>query len=296
MKNYLLVSILVLSINSHALIDIKRGSENRSEKVIEVGSKTIISGAKDYLNGENVFLGSAYTPANQFSYKMILNSKSDTVYFVDSDQFKNNENEQRVLDLYEQAGGTCSAYAINNFLHQWKLNNSKPETKIAEKLKDEEGRTQILAEAIHEYYLNLKRQYSINGILNGFGKKMGFKCTKASFDNVDALKEMMIEKLDLNVPLLISFNIGPSMYNGPFQIKDYKNLNKEIDQRLWLPRKVGERNSGGHSIVIADYFEYKKKTYLVVIDSDWTEPRLWDLDEVLTLKTAIDEIELITCK
>jgi hypothetical protein len=106
----------------------------------------------------------------------------------------------------------------------------------------------------------------------------------------------VLAQLKTGLPVLFSFNIGPNMYSAPFSIQMAGQKNVELDNRLWIPRKTGERNSGGHSVVAAGSFELNNKTYLVMIDSDWSEPRIWDMDSFLNDKTALGEVEFVSCK
>jgi hypothetical protein len=76
----------------------------------------------------------------------------------------------------------------------------------------------------------------------------------------------------------------------------YGQKNAELDSRLWIPRKIGQRNSGGHSIIAVGSFDLNQKTYLLMLDSDWSEPRIWDMDSFLNDKTALDEVEFVSCK
>jgi hypothetical protein len=68
-----------------------------------------------------------------------------------------------------------------------------------------------------------------------------------------------------------------------------------LDGRLWLPRKTGERNSGGHSVVAVAAFEALGKKRLLMLDSDWAEPRIWDLELALGGRTDIGAIEFHSC-
>ena len=85
------------------------------------------------------------------------------------------------------------------------------------------------------------------------------------------------------------------MAQSPFALKLY-DQNSDLDNRLWIPRKSGERNNGGHSIVAAGAFELNNRTYLVMIDSDWSEPRVWDMDSFLNDRTVLNEIDFISCQ
>lgn len=262
---------------------------------IGVGSSVNLETEHKKLNGPSLFLGNVVKADGTSSYQMYLNQKSKTVYYIDSSNFRKNSKQQLILDSVEQAGGTCAAYAIDQFMIQTHLAGFAGTGELARVLSTEEGRSHLLATSINEYYLNINRRFSTRGILDGFGKKFGFNCKYLKPDNYDDLKEKMLSHLSTGSPVIVSFSIGPKMVNSPFALKMFDSIN-ELDERLWIPRKIGERNSGGHSIVAAASFEENNKTYLVMLDSDWSEPRIWDMDEYLNQKTDLTESEFVTCK
>jgi hypothetical protein len=208
----------------------------------------------------------------------------------------NKSSKQAILDPYEQMGGTCTGYAIFDFLAQINLSNFEGTKELSKILSNEEGRTQLLADSINQYYLIQSHRFSITGILNGYGKKFGFTCKNYKSDNYEKTKAYILKQLATGLPLIVSFNIGTKMAHSPFMMEKFQEPNGELDNRLWIPRKIGQRNNGGHSIVAAASFEVENKTYMVMIDSDWSEPRVWDMDSFLNDKTALSEIDFISCK
>ena len=96
-------------------------------------------------------------------------------------------------------------------------------------------------------------------------------------------------------PLLIDFNIGPDMVSSTYEVKDYENPTS-VDPRLWVPRQIGQRNAGGHVIVAAGSFISKGKKKLLILDSDWAEPRVWDLERYVARKSAYKEIGVHSCQ
>lgn len=266
---------------------------------VGIGSHVNLKSEDPKLNGPAIFIGSTVLPDGTNSYQMYLNEKSNKVFYILPDHFNrlNPGKQQKVLDSYEQAGGTCSAYAINNFLQQTNLTGFTGTGALEKLVKTEEGRTWLLADAINEYYLTLSHQYSLKGIMNKYGKKFGFKCNKLQTDSFEKASELLLSHVKIGYPVIVSFNIGPKMVKGPFSLEVYEQKDVKLDERLWIPRRTGERNSGGHSITAVGSFESNNKTYLVMLDSDWSEPRIWDLEEFLGHeKTALEEVEFITCK
>ena len=264
---------------------------------IGIGSIMNLTTEEKSLNGEAIFLGSTQLPGGERSYQMYLNKKSKKFFLVPGDLFaKVKATQQTVIDSYQQAGGTCSAYAIYNFLQQTNLAGHTGTGELKKILSTEEGRTFLLADAINEYYLTMSHRYSLRGILNKYGKSYGFTCKMMKTDSYEKAKASVLKQLATGLPVIFSYNIGPNMVKGPFAMEVYDNRGPALDERLWIPRRVGERNSGGHTIVAVGAFEFGEKTYLVMVDSDWSEPRVWDMDEYLNhKKTALDEVEFVSC-
>ena len=262
-----------------------------------IGSLVSLKASDHNLSGPAIFLGNAINPAGVSTFQMFLNIENSKIYFIESNQLSLQKiNFQTILDPYPQAGGTCTGYAIDDFLQQTNLSGFKGTNVLVNDLSTEEGRSNLLVDSINQYYLTLSHRYSINGIMNSYGKKYGFSCKSFKTDSYTKAKEDILKHLKLGLPVIFSFNIGPNMVNSPFELIAYGQVNPELDNRLWIPRKKGERNSGGHSIVASASFDFNNKSYLVMIDSDWSEPRIWDMDSFLNDKTALSEIEFVSCK
>ncbi|MGZ3727240.1 MAG: hypothetical protein ACXWQQ_15675 [Pseudobdellovibrio sp.] len=270
-------------------------AQSRGLYSVGVGSEVSIQSEDPELSGDSVFLGEAVQPDKSIVSELFLNKKSQKVFYVDAADIAGFAGKkQPLLNPYEQAGGTCTGYAINGFMQQMNLSGFKGNGSLADSLKDEKGRTTLLVDNINEYYLTPQHQYSIQGILNKYGRNYGFKCKTFKSDTYDKVKDKILDQLNSGQPVLIAFNIGPDMNNTPFPLVS-ETSHKKLDNRIWTPRKIGERNSGGHSIVLAASFDLDNKTYLITIDSDWSEPRVWDMESILNNHTALDEVEVTSC-
>lgn len=300
MKIKLAVALaLLLSIRAYSAVDFRIDSaQTTGNYAVGIGSEFVLKSDDKRLSGPAIFLGNAVHPAGDSSYQMFLLKDSKKVYYVDSAEFSKRftTKYQTVLDLYEQMGGTCTGYAIYDFLSQTNLAGFEGNGELSKMLSEEEGRTNLLVDAVNEYYLTSQHRYSINGVLNKYGKKFGFKCSTLKSDDYSKVKTKILSRLKEGFPVLVSFDIGPKMVKAPFAIEMSSQKNGVLDSRLWVPRKIGERNSGGHSIVAAASFEFLNKTYMVMIDSDWSEPRIWDMDAYLNQKTDLGAVEFTTCK
>ncbi|HEX7673702.1 MAG TPA: hypothetical protein VF412_06000 [Bdellovibrio sp.] len=242
-----------------------------------------------------ILLGELVNHDGTWNSLMVLDPSSATVSYVQATQSPTPpQGLQTVLKLYPQQGGTCTGYALDDYLLQLNLSGFTGSGDLAKDVSTEEGRTGLLADAINQYYLVLQHRFSILGIMNSYGKKYGFSCTKKTFDDLAKAQDYVKTAAQTGSPVLISFNVGMDMTNGPFKLQKSDSKDAE-DIRLWLPRRVGERNGGGHSVVAVGGFSVNQNDYLVMLDSDWDLPRVWDLHEALSDRTAIDEVEFYTC-
>lgn len=290
---------VLLSFSAFSAVDFKiQKSVETGPFSVAVGSEMALKSDDKRLTGPAVYLGSAIKPDGESSYQMFLMKNTKNIYYVETSEFNKRFTPkfQTIFDLYEQMGGTCTGYAIYDFLFQTNLAGFTGTGELSKTLSSEEGRTNLLVDAVNEYYLTPQHRYSINGIMNKYGKKFGFKCSTFKSEDYAKVKTKILGQIKSGFPVLVSFDIGPKMVKAPFALEMSEQKNGELDNRLWIPRKIGERNSGGHSIVAAASFEFENKTYLVMIDSDWSEPRVWDMDSYLNQKTDLGAVEFTICK
>lgn len=122
-----------------------------------------------------IFLGQLVNHDGSFNSLMTFDPVSTTVNFISASHFLAPlANTQNVLKLYQQQGGTCTGYAIDDFILQNHISGVVGNEQFTSALADEEGRTSLLADAINQYYLVLQHRFSIQGILNGYSKDYGF--------------------------------------------------------------------------------------------------------------------------
>lgn len=295
---YVFIYSLFVSLNLLAAADIQIKIDSAKPIgafTVGIGSEVTLESTDARVAGPSVFLGKAIHPDGVAAYEIYLNKTEQKIYYIQASHFESTAANQTVLNPYEQAGGTCTGYAIYDFLQQTHLSGLKGTGILSSKLSTEKGRTTLLVDNINEYYLTPQHRYSIQGILNKYGKDFGFKCATYKYKTYEKLRERILNQLNAGSPVAISFNLGPDMYPSPISLNMF-DTPERIDSRLWLPRKIGERKSGGHTIILAGSFEFNNKTYLVTIDSDWNEPRIWDMDLSLNSKTAIEEVEVSICK
>ena len=206
-------------------------AQSKGQYALGIGTEVTIQSDDSELAGEALFLGEALQPDKTSVSQLFLNKKSQKVFYVKSaDIAPYGGKKQPLLNPYEQAGGTCTGYAINGFMQQMNFSGFKGNGLLADSLKDEKGRTTLLVDNINEYYLTPQHQYSIQGILNKYGRNFGFKCKTYKYEVYDKLKERILSQLDAGQPMLIAFNIGPNMNNTPFPLVS-ETTHQKLDMR-----------------------------------------------------------------
>jgi hypothetical protein len=249
-------------------------------------------------NVDGLFLGRIIEPAGTFSKYMLLDLEQTRVYLADRDDVAmgTDYTYQPILKQYDQIGGTCTGYAIDHILQQLYWSGFQGNGQLKDTLSSEKGRTQLLVDTINEYYLALQHKYSVLGVMKKFGERFGFKCEMKTFKDTGSAQIYLLSKMGGGLPVMISFSTGVNMVSSSYEITDYEDQSPMKDRRLWIPRKIGERNTGGHTVVAASMFESKGRQKLLMLDSDWAEPRIWDVDNYLGDKAAISEVEFISCQ
>lgn len=244
-----------------------------------------------------LFLGRLVQPGGQLDSFMFFDPQHAVIYYVPASAVSMSDSGlQNVLRLYEQVGGTCTAYAIDDYLQQLHLSGFVGNGQLGATLSTEEGRTQLLANAINEYYLEPQHQYSTNAILNGIGKGYGFTCKAKSFSDLATLQTFLETTLATGTPVAVGFNVPPDMFNAPFTLIDEAvSPTQAQDNRLWIPRQIGQRASGGHTVVAIASFIWNSRLELLMLDSDWDAPRVWDFNSVFNSRTALEEVEFDVC-
>ena len=277
-------------------VQIDQAIPHESEKV-GVGSIITLKIPGQTGSHAGVFLGKMQNPDGSSAQDMVLDTDQKRVYMADEKDITFSETSlQPILRQYDQVGGTCTGYAIDHFLQEMIIAGADGNGTLKTALETEKGRTQLLVDTINQYYLVTQHRFSLNGILDMYGKQYGYHCEKKMFQDSTSAINYVEASLKTGLPVFVSFYIGPDMTNSPYSIKDYSNNTPLLDRRLWTPRKTGDRNSGGHSVVAIAAFEANQKRKLLMLDSDWSEPRIWDIDDYLGNTTAIAEMEFYNCK
>ncbi len=272
-------------------IKIQKNESFGGKYELGVGSKISVA------SKAGVFLGELINLDGTFAKYMYLDSGAGKIYLASGEDISMPVRQvQAVLQQYDQVGGTCTGYAINNIFQEMVWAGIPGNGTLAQALSTEKGRTDFLVGAINEYYLTLQHRYSIEGVMKKIAEPYGYSCEKKMFQDSASAIQYLHRRLAEGYPVMIAFNIGPTMATAPFPIVNYDKHSDAQDDRLWLPRQIGQRNSGGHSTVAVAGFLANGREELLMLDSDWASPRVWDMETVFNQKTAIGEIEFHSCE
>jgi hypothetical protein len=260
-----------------------------------VGSKVKLIFGGNRANADAVFLGRMTKQNGAATDNLFLDLQKTRVYMVDVANTKFTSpvgKSQAILKPMDQVGGTCAAYAITHFWKQMYWSGYRGDASFTDTITTEEGRTKLLEETIGRYYMD--HRMTMNSTMNNYGKRFGFNCKSSKFLTGAEAADFVYRKARDGKPVIMEFDIGPNMTESTYEVTDYENPTTP-DPRLWIPRKTGMKNAGGHAIVAAAAFEVFGRKKIIVLDSDWTEPRIWDAERYMGAKTAMSSMGFYSC-
>ena len=276
------VNVKVLSRIKHGHFDLGIGSQ------VELDFKTSRQVKKA------IFLGRMINQDGETIEFLFLDEVKTRIMMFDPDNISGfrKSTSQAIISPIDQVGSTCTAYGFFHFWEQMYEAGFKGNAELASTMEPDRRRMQFLEEAIDLYYIQNK--INITSHMKNYGKRFGFKCKNNSFKDPSLAADFIFKITSEGRPVLIDFNIGSDMVASSYEINDYETPVGR-DPRLWIPRRVGERMSSGHVIVAAAAFISKGRKKVLVLDSNWTEPRVWDLKKYVSSKTAVKEMGFHTC-
>lgn len=297
MKAVILFLLVALTFSAAAEnVKLKVTSRIKSEMFeLGVGSEVELQFVEKNQIKKMIFLGRMAGHPDLGEEILFLDIRSNKVLFIDSKNVKTSiakKRMQTLISTIDQAGETCVAYALFHFWQQIYETGFKVNKDLKLTMGSERGRMKFLEESLTRYYMG--RSVNLRNTMKVYGERFGFKCKESTFkEQVKAIDYVYTQALNAK-PVVMEFYIGPDMVESPYELLDYET-NIEMDPRLWIPRKIGQRKSSGHAIVAAAAFTLKGKKKVLVLDSNWTEPRVWDLEKYLGGKTAIADMIFHTC-
>ena len=261
-----------------------------------VGSKVELTFVEKNEKKEAIFLGRMVNHPELGEEILFLDEKDTRILMIDAENMASSFLKIRMQNLIspiDQTGETCAAYALYHHWQQTDAVGFKGNGQLTSVMGQERSRMKLLEESITSYYMG--RSANLKLIMKKFGDRFGFKCKEKIFDDSKKAVDYVYSQTSSAHPVIMEFYLGKNMVSSSYELEDYETK-VEMDTRLWIPRKVGEKNAGGHAIVAAAAFVSKGRKKVLVLDSNWTEPRVWDLDKYLGEKAAISEMIFHACE
>lgn len=260
-----------------------------------IGSKVKLNFTSNQTTKEAIFLGRMVNQDIEAEEFLFLDEKKTRILMIDAKNIEGirKSRAEAIVRPIDQKGSTCAAYGLFHFWNQMYASGFNQSENLSQMMSSDRTRLQFLEETIDLYYL--QNRINLTNIIKLFGKRFGFSCKGHNFKNSRDISDFLFAKAQEGKPLLIDFNIGPDMVSSSYEVKDYENP-IAVDPRLWVPRQVGQRNAGGHVIVAAGSFISRGKKKLLILDSDWSEPRVWDLEKYVARNSAYKEIGVHSCQ
>jgi hypothetical protein len=225
---------------------------------------------------------------------LFLDQKLNRVYMVNPENLRGirKSRTQAIISPIDQMGSTCTAYGFFHFWNQTFVSKLESKEELSEVMSSDRRRMQYLEEIIDIYYI--QNRTNITTLLKRDGERFGFKCKNNLFKDSRQAADFVFLKASEGFPVMIDFNIASRMVTSTYELTDYESPLSR-DSRLWIPRKVGQRITSGHVIVVAGAFVSRGRQKLLVLDSNWVEPRIWDVERYLKRKAAVKEMGFHTC-
>jgi hypothetical protein len=243
---------------------------------------------------EALFLGRMVDQELKDLEFLFLDQKLNRIYMIDPSNLLGikKSRTQAIISTIDQMGSTCTAYGFFHYWNQIYVSKFKALDELSVVMSSDRRRMQYLEEIIELYYL--QNRTNITTLLKRDGERFGFKCRNHKFTDTKLAADFLFEKAYDGNPVMIDFNVASDMVTSSYEVTDYETPVSR-DPRLWIPRKVGQRAASGHVIVVAGAFVTKGKQKLLVLDSNWNEPRVWDIDRYIKRKAAVKEMGFHTC-
>lgn len=261
-----------------------------------IGSKVELTFVEKNEKKEFLFMGKMIGHPEFGQEILFLDEKDTRILMIDAESVNSSfqaTKMQNIISPVDQTGDTCAAYALYHYWLQTATLGFRGNSELGPVMSKEHSRMKFLEESITRYYMG--RSANLRPIMKTFGDRFGFKCKEKIFETAAKAVDYVYNQSMIGRPVLMEFFLSNEMVDSSYELEDYET-NSEMDTRLWIPRKVGEKNGGGHAIVAAAAFTTNGRKMVLVLDSNWTEPRVWDLAKYFGEKAAISEMIFHSCE
>lgn len=180
-----------------------------------------------------------------------------------------------------QQGGTCAAYAIFNAFRQLRYRDIKGNGMIEQHFATEESRHRFLTQVHYDYYSDSNWKDAVANTT----RETGIAFYDISTNSVSGFQTELRKYLAQGLPVLVRFDVAKTMAQTPYTLFEYSK-NAATDRLLWLPADSSGSSNGGHQVVALGTFVHGVNEYVIILDSNWQAPRIWDMREFEKLYSA----------
>jgi hypothetical protein len=262
---------------------------------VGVGSRLTLELPDDPGPRDAVFLGRMVDQDRQAVEYLFLDEKRTRILMIDPENVRGLRASatQAVISPIDQVGSTCAAYGVFHFWDQTHASKLPALPALGETMASDRRRMQLFEELLDTYYIQNKT--NLTTLMGRLGNRFGFRCRSFPFSDGKRAADFLFERARSGSPILVDFNIGGDMVASTYEVTDFETPVGR-DPRIWVPRRVGQRTSSGHVIVAAAAFVANGRRKLLVLDSNWTEPRVWDLERYVVRRVAVREMGFHSCE
>jgi hypothetical protein len=245
------------------------------------------------------FLGRIVAPEGDDAGILVYEATRNLVHLVPMDQIEGTLSDGTVLRPEQllpvmrsrnQVEATCQPYAMNNCISQLaRVRAGQPNLANADQLawrrtlSTEVGRSELLVRAL------LQRFDSKNTPLAQaveLAKPFGFVVYDIPRNNLNDFKAKFLEQVGWNWPTVVSFDVAESMGTHEANIIAHGSTDTYL-RELWLPMRKGQTKADRHVVVALGTIPLPNgQTKILILDSNWRVPRLWDSSELDYLGSA----------
>jgi hypothetical protein len=264
------------------------GQEPQSGWKLNFGAHVHVKPKGQEAGFDATFAGRTHSTQNKESYLFFKSGSPDELHIAENDPVRLQYSNGTPIPSFWirsspqsacQNGNTCAAYATFNALRHAQHIGLRGNGLLARKMNSEVERDAFLESIIGRLYGNNNRARNLDEAVSTYAQSFGYHSLSFS-PWTHNFKETMLKELKNGWPVIMRFDIGMAQTPTPYRLLELSGAKNYVD-RLWIPRHASDfkRPDGiGHAVLATGTFEHNGKHYIIVVDSNWNQPRLWDAD------------------
>lgn len=255
---------------------------------LDFGTKVHVQPKGQDSGFDATFAGRSYSTQNKESYHFFKHGSSDELYIAEQDPVRLKFSNGDPLASFWvrsspqsacQIGNTCAAYATFNALRHVQYIGIRGNGLLSRKLDNPTEQDAFLASIITRLYGNNNKARTLDEAISTYAASYGFHVLSFS-PWTHPFKDTMLKHLKKGLPVIMRFDIATTQTPTPYRLLELSGA-KDYAERLWIPRRANDPKHSdgiGHAVLATGTFEHNGKQYIIVVDSNWSQPRLWDAD------------------